>query len=222
MEIDLSRHEKCYFIPDNYKELINNKKILLIGCGGVGSPLADLIIRGGFTNLTLVDLDEIDKTNLQRQIYYESDIGKNKAQALKSHLLKINKDVSISIIKEKINEFNIKEHFNSFDLIIDSTDNFKIRKLINNFALENNIPWLYTGAIRGESVVHLFTKNNFDKIFSLGTKDEKCSEHGVLGSTTHITAGLAFNELIRYFIGEKDFKLIKYNSWLQKLFVINV
>ena len=91
-----SRQEILPFIPNNFNEIIKSKKIFVVGCGGIGSPLAQMLVRGGFTNLILIDQDLIDETNLQRQVFFEEDIGEYKAKSLKKHLLKINSKVKMS------------------------------------------------------------------------------------------------------------------------------
>jgi len=220
--MDTSRQEKCSFIPNNFQNLINDKKLVLIGCGGVGSNLAHLLVRGGFSNITIVDMDLVDNTNLQRQTFFEKDIGNLKTSALKSQLKEINPNLNITEFKNFVCRENISEICYNSDLIIDATDNFETRKVINDFSSKSKIPWIYTGAIKAESIVCMFLEDKFDKIFPKNIENEKCCEVGVLASTTTISASLAFNEILKYFSGEKEFKLIKYNIWQQKLFTIKV
>lgn len=220
--MDTSRQENCNFIPNEFQNLIRNKKLVLIGCGGIGSNLAHLLIRGGFNHLIIVDMDIVDNTNLQRQTFFEKDIGSLKTSALKSQLKKINPNLNINEVKNCLSKDNIEEICSNSDLIIDATDNFETRKIINDFAIKNKIPWIYTGAIKAESVVCMFLEDKFNKIFHKNIENEKCCEVGVLASTTSISASLAYNEILKYFSGEKNFKLIKYNVWNQKLFIIEI
>lgn len=220
------RQEQLEFIPKDFQKKIKNKKLVLIGCGGIGSPLAELLVRGGFETLTLIDFDKIDESNLNRQIYFEKNIGKNKAETLKKYLLKINSKVQIKSENIKINKDNINKYCKNTDLIIDATDNFKIRNLINSYSIKNNIDWIYNGAIKTEAVSCIFySKNNlYEKVFpnSKNIKDEKTNEVGILPSTTFLSASLAYNQILKYFLGEKENKLIKINLWTNQIFEVKL
>lgn len=219
-----SRQEKLDFIPTNFQDKIINKKIILVGCGGIGSPLGELLVRGGFLNLTLIDNDIIDETNLQRQIYFQEDIGKSKSQTLKTHLLKINKTAKIQVFNNILEQTNIDKICKNCDLIIDATDNFKTRKLINNWCIKNKKDWLYNGAIKTEIISSLFYgKNNlFEKVFPENVCDESCCQVGILASTTYASAALAYNQVLKYFINKKENKLIKIDLWKNKIFEIEL
>lgn len=218
------RQEQLKFIPKNFQKNIENKKIVLIGCGGIGSPLAELLVRGGFLNLTLIDYDKIDKTNLNRQIYFEKDIGRKKSFVLRDYLLEINENAKINVIGNEVNENNINNFCFDANLIIDATDNFEIRKLINKFSLENKKDWLYNGAVKTEviSCLFYFKENLFKKVFNSKIKNEKASDVGILPSTTFLSASLAFNQILKYFLNIKENKLIKLNLWTNQLFEVNL
>jgi len=126
-----SRQEKLDFIPNNFNKLINNKKIVIVGCGGVGSVLSEILVRGGFLSLVLIDNDIVDESNLARQIFFEEDIGEYKANSLEKYLIKINKNVKITKILGLLDEKNINNICKDTNLIVDASDNFKIRKIIN-------------------------------------------------------------------------------------------
>ncbi len=219
-----SRQEKLAFIPDKFNQITKNKKIILVGCGGIGSPLSEMLVRGGFNNLTLIDQDLIDETNLQRQVFFEEDIGKYKAKALKKYLLNIDSKSSIKVINTFLDEKNISEICLSCDLIVDATDNFKTRKIINIFCEENNKDWLYNGAIRSEVISCMFYGKDklFNKVFKGEIEDESCCTSGVLVSTTFTSASLAYNQILKYFIGLKESKLIKMDIWKNQIFEVKL
>ena len=219
-----SRQEKLNFIPKGFQEQIKKKKIILIGCGGIGSVLGQLLVRGGFENLVLVDNDFVDETNLQRQTYFERDIGKPKAQVLREHLLSINKNSCVEVYYDFIDKNNISKICKLADLVLDATDNFETRKIINNFCVNNKKDWIYSGAVKTEFICIPFywKNNNFEKILKKKNKDVKCCEVGVLASTTYACASLVYNNVLKYFLGDKQDELIKINLWTNKLHKIKI
>lgn len=199
----------------NASDIFSDKKLVVIGCGGIGSVLCELLIRGGFRNLTIIDNDIIDETNLQRQIFFEEDIGTPKSKTLEKYLKKIDKKANINSILDVIDENNIEKYCINCDLIIDATDNFKTRKIINNFSIENKKDWQYNGAVKNSITTCIFYwKNNlFEKIFPKEVKDVKCCDVGVLSSTTFASASISFNEIIKYFLNIEENNMIRYNIW---------
>lgn len=210
--IDISRQEKSILNEFGIKidKKNYNKKILLVGCGGVGSPLAELLVRGGFSNLVLIDFDIVDKTNIQRQNYLEEDIGESKVKALKKRLININPKCIVEIHAEKFNKNCNKELFKDVEIILDGTDNITTRYDINYFAKKYDLFWIYNGAIKTQSSSCLLSpdKNNLEKILPKNFQEQGC-EDGVLGSTTLITASICYNILLQYFIGHRENKLYK-------------
>ena len=212
--IDTSRQEKAIFneFKTSFDKKNLSKKILLIGCGGVGSPLAELLVRGGFSNITLVDFDIVDKTNLQRQNYLEKDIGEAKVDALKRRLIEINPQCNIKTISEKITKNSNKEIFKDIEIILDGTHIIKTKHTINYFAKKYNCYWIYNGAIKTQSISCLVSPED-DKLELILPKNfqEQGCEDGVLGSTTFITASICYNILLQYFTGNKENKLHKFD-----------
>lgn len=223
--IDISRQEKS--ILNEYGVKIDkknyDKKILLVGCGGVGSPLAELLVRGGFSNLVLVDFDIVDKTNIQRQNYVEQDIGESKVESLKKRLLKINPKCKIDICAEKFDRNSKKELFTEVEIILDGTDNVTTRYDIDYFSKKYNIFWIYNGAIKTQSISCLLSpeNQNLSKIIPKDFQEQGC-EDGVLGSTTYITASLCYNILLKYFIGHRENKLYKFDMIKNLYLDINI
>jgi len=107
--------------------------VLCIGAGGLGSPVLLYLAAAGIGTLGIVDMDEVDITNLQRQILFtESDVGVRKTTAAKNRLTQLNKNIDIIIYDEPFNELNAGNLVPGFDLIIDATDNFSAKYLIND------------------------------------------------------------------------------------------
>ncbi len=219
-----SRQEKLEVIPKDFQTKIKDKKIILIGCGGVGSVLGELLVRGGFLNLVLVDNDIIDETNLQRQIYFEENIGESKSEALKEYLIKINRNTKLKVFNTILNEDNIESICRNSSLIIDATDNFETRRLINTYCENKEKDWLYNGAVKTETMSCLFkgVEKKFDKVFPSNVANVSCCDIGVLASTTFSSASLAYNQILKYFIGENIDKLVKINLWNNKIFEVKI
>lgn len=223
-----SRQNKFLEKIENYDKEFQNKikksKIVLVGCGGVGSPLAELLVRGGFLNLVLIDNDLIDETNLQRQVFFEDDIGKFKSKTLKEYLIKINKLVKIKVICDILTKDNINEICSNSDLIVDASDNFEVRKLINSFCEKRNKDWIYNGAVRSEIISCLFRGKDklFSKVFPKEITGESCCEVGVLSSTTFASASLAYNIILKYFLGIKENKLVKLDLWENQIYEVKI
>lgn len=220
----LNRIEVLEEIPMGFIDTVKNKKIVIVGCGGVGSPLANILVRSGFENLVLVDNDFVDESNLQRQIYTFSSVGKSKCEELKKSILEINKNADIKTFFSVLNKNNIEEICGECDLVVDCTDNFETRKIINLYCEEAGKDWIFNGAIRHEIVFCTFygKDKKFSKVFPNEIKDQSCQDVGVLASTTFTSASFAYNQILKYFLGTKEDKLFKMNLWTYKTYEVNL
>jgi len=132
------------------KKLLNSK-ILIVGAGGLGSKISEILVRSGLGNITVIDFDNLDISNLQRQsLYDEDDINRPKVISLVHKLKKINKEINISYINEKLTEPNAHKLLGAYDLIIDATDNYETRFLINRVCFKNKTPWIFSGILNFE------------------------------------------------------------------------
>ena len=121
-------------------ELIKTKKILLVGCGGVGGACAVSLIRSGIEDLTIVDYDIVEESNLNRQaVARRSNIGKKKVVVLKEMLLDMNREVKITTLDLFLDENNIDEIVNNFDYVIDACDSVKTKEALIKKCILNNI-----------------------------------------------------------------------------------
>ncbi|MFX0082278.1 MAG: ThiF family adenylyltransferase [Candidatus Hodarchaeota archaeon] len=135
-------------IGEKGQEKISELKILQIGCGGLGSPFSLYLTAAGINQLTIIDNDILDISNLQRQILYnESQIGKDKVNSAKDVLSKLNSDVQINVYKDYIDEESIKKYLKErdYDFVVDCSDNFKTKFLVNKIAIENNLRCVIAG-----------------------------------------------------------------------------
>ena len=132
-----------------------DSKVLIIGAGGLGSPVSLYLAIAGVGNIGIVDFDVVDVSNLQRQILHtDSDVGKRKVESAKETLLAHNPDINVTIHEEPINSTNAFEIMNDYDIVINGADNFATRYLVNDAAFLQKKP-LVDGAILILSLIHI-------------------------------------------------------------------
>ena len=116
---------------------ISLSKVFIVGAGGLGSPIADLLCRAGIGEIGIIDYDKVSLSNLNRQTLYNStDINKYKVQVLKQKLKKVNPLVKVNIFKKKIDEKNINHLISKYQVIVDASDNFETKFLLNRKSIE--------------------------------------------------------------------------------------
>ena len=148
------------FILKNFNETninkLNNAKIILIGLGGIGCPLSQYLVSSGLKNIILFDGDLVEKTNLGRQILYSiDDVGKYKSICTKNRLLKTNPYCKITAYAENLTEKNINVLLDA-DIIIDTSDDWQLSKLINKFCVKNSLQYIFSSAINNNIQICLF------------------------------------------------------------------
>lgn len=188
-------------------------RVLLCGCGALGTVLAETLVRAGVGHLKVVDRDFVELSNLQRQVLFdESDIAAKlpKAIAAAEKLKKINSEVQIEPIVEDIDHTNILALAQDVDLILDGTDNFEVRYLINDVSLELGIPWIYCGCIgsTGQTMTILPGKSAclrclIDSAPEPGST-ETCDTAGILGPTVNVIASLEAISAFKILSGRED------------------
>jgi len=190
------------------KKVISSK-ILIIGVGGLGCPAAENLTRAGIGTIGLVDNDVVNLSNIHRQSLFNSrDIKKSKVSVAAKKLKDINPHIKIKKYNIRLNEKNIKNIIQDYDLIVDGSDNFKTKFLINDYCLKFKKK-LVTGAI-SKFDGHVFTFNFRDKktasLKSFYQKDEisddilNCEFEGVLGTTASIIGAIQANEALKMII----------------------
>ena len=205
-----SRQEK--FIGKEAQDLIRKKTISVIGLGAIGTNSSNLLARTG-VNLILIDYDNIELTNLQRQnIFTEQDIGKSKAECAKNYLEKVNHEVKIRYYNEKLTRNNI--NLIKSDLALDCTDNIETRFLVNEFCYKNNIPFVHAAAIKDSGVIFnvIPGKACFNCIYNFTGNIERCEDVGILNTITTLISSLQVNEAIKILLNKNyETNLIRVN-----------
>ena len=184
---------------------IHSSKVLVVGCGGLGTPVIDLLSRAGVGEIGIMDHDKVSISNIHRQVMFTSDdVGKYKVSILKKKISKINKNVKVKIYRDKAEDKNLGKILKLYDVIVDGTDNFKAKFLLNKFSLKYKKK-LIIGAI-SKFEGHIFTfdfnlkKSPCLKCFYQGEPSEgvlDCETDGILGSTAVVTGSLQANEVLK-------------------------
>lgn len=188
---------------------LKQSRVLVIGAGGLGSPVLLYLAAAGVGHLTIVDFDRVEMSNLQRQVLFtESDLGHPKAEAAANHLRRLNPQIEISAIVAPFSRENARELVRQADLVIDGTDNFPTRYLSNDACVLEGKPLVYGSIYRFEGQVSVFNLlredgsrgPNYRDIFPTPPPPElvpNCAEGGVLGVLPGIIGSMQANEAIK-------------------------
>jgi molybdopterin/thiamine biosynthesis adenylyltransferase len=187
--------------------------VTLCGCGALGTVLANALVRAGIGHLRLIDRDFIEMSNLQRQVLFdEHDVADNlpKAEAAARKLAAINSTVHVDPVVTDIDRTNILELVEDADLVLDGTDNFEIRYLINDAAVKFGKPWVYGGCIGGHGQTMTILPGEtpclrcvFEAAPAPGEAGT-CETAGVLGPIVNIIASLQATEALKILSGKRD------------------
>lgn len=185
-----------------------NSKITIVGCGGLGSPVAYYLTAAGIGKIKIIDFDKVDLSNLHRQIlHFTGDINKNKTQSAKEKLHQLNPDVKIEEINEILLPSNIIEIIKDSDFVIDGSDNIPTKMLINDACLQLKIPFSIAGVVRFNGQIITVDPENktacYRCVFGDITENNpsmSCSQAGVIGLIPGIVGSIQANEAIKYLL----------------------
>ncbi len=203
---------------------IENTKVLCIGAGGLASSLLQYLVSAGIGTITILDHDIIELSNLQRQtLYSEDDIGKHKAQTAVEKLKKLNQTVNLSYVNEALTTKNVKELFTKHDIIVDTSDNFATKYLINDACVKYNKPFVYGSILGFDGQLSVFDprkqKNPCYRCLykqEPKTKVLNCAQAGVLGAVVGALGSLQAVEVIKLALKQTSLKPL-----VGKLFVLS-
>lgn len=214
MTEDLARYARQLIFPgigeEGQKKLLD-ARVVLVGCGADGTVIADRLVRAGVGHLTLIDRDFIELNNLQRQVLYdEEDLRQNlpKAVAAERKLRRINSQVEISGLVADLNAENAEELLSGADLVMDGTDNFEARYIINDVCVKHGIPWVYCGVVASYGMTMTILPHQtpclrclFPDVPPPGAS-ATCDTAGILGPVVSVVAGVAAAEGIKLLVGQ--------------------
>ena len=213
---ELVRYNRHIIIPDfgiEAQRKLKEAKVLVIGSGGLGSPLLLYLAAAGVGTLGIVDFDSVDDSNLQRQVLYGvEDVGSPKTEAAKKRLQSLNPFIKINTYNTRITSANILEILNEYDLVADGTDNFPTRYLVNDAAVLSGKPNVYASIFQFEGQVSVFNFKDADGKLGPNYRDlypsppppglvPNCAEAGVLGVLPGIIGSLQGLEVIKVITG---------------------
>ncbi len=211
---EVLRYSRHLIMPEvgvEGQEKLKNASILLIGCGGLGSPLGLYLSAAGIGRLGLVDFDLIDFTNLQRQVMFATqDVGRPKAEVAKERIGQINPNVQVTVYREKFSSENAMKIIKDYDIVIDGTDNFPTRYLVNDACVFLKKPNVYGSIFRFEGQATIFWGEKGPCYRCLYPEPPppgmvpSCAEGGVLGILPGIIGLLQATEAIKLILGKGD------------------
>ncbi len=213
---EMARYARHLAIPEFGKagqEKLKAASVLVIGSGGLGSPVLLYLTAAGVGNIGIVDFDVVDESNLQRQVLFTvEDVGKSKAETAKKRLLALNPHVNIKVFNTAFTKENALEIAKDYDIIADGTDNFQTRYLTNDVCVLTDKVNVYASIFRFEGQVSVFNYLNEDGERGPNYRDlfpeppppgmvPSCAEGGVLGVLPGIIGSLQANEVIKIITG---------------------
>jgi sulfur-carrier protein adenylyltransferase/sulfurtransferase len=209
-----NRYQRHLLLPEvdeaGQQKLLDSK-VLLIGAGGLGSPAALYLAAAGVGTLGIIDMDVVDESNLQRQILHNMDrIGERKVDSAKKTLTAINPDVNVVTYDVRLGADNVLQIFEGYDVIVDGTDNFPTRYLVNDASLKLDIPVVHGSIFRFEGMASVYLPHQ-GPCYRCQVPEPppadmapSCSEAGVLGVLPGIIGSIQAMEAIKLLLGLGD------------------
>jgi molybdopterin/thiamine biosynthesis adenylyltransferase/rhodanese-related sulfurtransferase len=211
---EVRRYSRHLIIPDVGmvgQKRLKNARVLVIGAGGLGSPALLYLAAAGVGTLGIVEFDEVDESNLQRQVIHgQSDIGKPKAESARESILEVNPLVNVVVHNERLDNDNVMGIFEQYDLIIDGTDNFATRYMVNDAAVLLGKPYVWGSIYRFDGQASVFWAENGPCYRCLYPEPPppgmvpSCAEGGVLGVLCASIGSIQVNEAIKLLTGIGD------------------
>lgn len=207
-KIQYSRHILLDEIGLEGQEKLKSAKVLVIGAGGLGCPVLQYLTAAGIGTIGIIDDDVVDQTNLQRQILYTiHDIGKSKAMVASERLSLLNPFVFFKVYNEKLDKDNAIDLFSAYDIIVDGSDNFPTRYLVNDACVLTDTPLVFGSIFKFQGQVSVLNYKNGPTYRCLFPNPPapgavlNCSEIGVLGVLPGIIGSLQANEVLKMITG---------------------
>lgn len=218
---DLLRYSRQIMLPQidvEGQQKLLNATVLLVGVGGLGSASAMYLASSGIGHIIIADFDQVELSNLQRQIiHHTKDIGRPKVDSAKEKIHAINPDVEVSVINEKLTNKNIDQWIGKADVVLDGTDNFDTRFIVNKACVRQKKPLVSAAVIRFEGQLSVF--KGFDDnqpcyqclYSSQGGDDNNCTDNGILAPVAGLMGSLQALQAIKVILnmpGQLDGQLM--------------
>ena len=210
----IERYSRHIILPEvggEGQSRLLESKVLLVGAGGLGSPAAFYLAAAGIGNMGIIDFDTVDLSNLQRQIIHNTEsIGMLKTESAKKTITALNPDVNVTVFNERLNSENILRLFEGYDYILDGTDNFATRYLINDACVMKNKVNIHGSIFRFEGQVTVFKSDEGPCYRCLYPEPPppgmvpNCQEGGVLGVLAGVIGNLQVVETLKLILGKGE------------------
>jgi molybdopterin/thiamine biosynthesis adenylyltransferase len=220
-----NRYKRHLLLPEvgeTGQQKLLDAKVLLLGAGGLGSPAALYLAAAGVGTLGIIDMDVVDASNLQRQILHNVDrIGDRKVDSAKKTLTALNPDVNVVTYDVRLDASNVLDILSGYDAVVDGTDNFPTRFLVNDASVKLGIPVIHGSIFRFEGMVTVFDPKNGPTYRDMVPEPPpaelapSCAEAGVLGVLPGIVGSIQAIETIKLLLGLGDplvGRLLAYDS----------
>lgn len=200
------RYNRQIVLPNfdlDKQEILLNAKVLIVGVGGLGCAAAQYLVAAGVGEITLIDDDNVEKTNLQRQVLHgEADIGINKCLSAKASLEQLNSDIKINVIKKRLGLEGYLELTESLDMVLDCTDNLGSRNILNQACYQSGTPLVSGAAIRMEGQLMSVVPQQNSACYAcvsayFGEQNLSCVESGVMSPVVGIVGAMQALEAIK-------------------------
>ena len=194
------------------QELLGRATAVIVGCGALGSAQASLLARAGVGTLRLIDRDYVEESNLQRQVLYTEEDARDalpKAEAARRHLRQANSLVNVEAVIADLEPRNAEELLGGASVILDGTDNFETRLLVNDWAVRESVPWIYGAAVGSYGIAFAVMSGSgpcFRCIYPEPPQGDQptCETAGVMGSVTSLIAAVQVMEAMKIMGGHAD------------------
>lgn len=195
------------------QEKLRHSRVAIVGMGALGTVLSNHMVRAGVGFVRLIDRDFVEPSNLQRQMLYdESDASEHLPKAIAAHakLSKINSEVEIEPVVADLTAYNAEELLTGVDLVLDATDNFQVRYLVNDVCVKHGIPWVYGGAVSATGTFTAIRPGETPCLRCLFPEAPNpgemptCDTAGVIGPIIHIVASYQATEAFKLLVGATD------------------
>lgn len=225
---ELDRYSRQVLLPEigtAGQERLLSSSVAVVGCGALGTNIASTLVRAGVGKVRIIDRDYIELNNLQRQILFdEEDIaqGLPKAVAAVEKLKRVNSLVELEPVVADVNPDNVEGLISDVDLVMDGSDNFEVRFLLNDACVKNNVPWVYGGVIATSGMTMAILPHHtpcfrcFLAEMPVPGSTPTCDTVGVLGAAVNVVASLEVAEGLKILVGreqERHDRLLYMDVW---------
>lgn len=215
-------------IGQSGQEKLRESRVLIVGMGALGTVLANHLVRAGTGHVRIVDRDYVEASNLQRQMLFDEDDAREalpKAEAAARKLRKINSSVNVEAIVADVTALNIAELADGVDLILDGTDNFQIRYLMNDYAFKAKVPYIYGGVVSSRGMTAAFVPGESPCFRCLlpdaGSSSDTCDTIGVIAPAVDIVSSYQATEALKILTGNMQAvrrSLLTFDIWFNRIY----